>query len=85
MKYLFIKDGCSDCQWLKDNVYFNGTKIMKLDDENAETLGMLAYFSALELARKKLPILIVETDNEMNPGEIITGKLNIKMNIENGL
>lgn len=75
MTYLFTKQGCGKCDWVKKNVDLNSMKdirIMQLDSEDAEALAMLAYFECVTLSEKKLPILVCEDNG------VITGAGHIK-------
>ncbi|MDQ1240283.1 MAG: hypothetical protein QG577_2469 [Thermodesulfobacteriota bacterium] len=70
MTYLFTKEGCGKCDWVKQNINLSsitGLKVMQLDADNSEALAMLAYYECVSLSEKKLPILVSEDK------EIITG------------
>ena len=61
MTYLFTKDGCGKCDWVKNQIDLDGmpeVKIMQLDSENSEALALLAYYECVALSEKKLPILV---------------------------
>jgi hypothetical protein len=73
--YLFTKQGCGKCDWVKKNVDLNNMKnvrVLQLDGDDAEALAMLAYFECVTLSAKKLPILVSEDS------EVITGAGHIK-------
>jgi hypothetical protein len=79
MTYLFTKDGCKKCDWVKgkiDLASVAGLQILTLDGENAEALAMLAYYECVTLAEKKLPILV--SDDE----EVITGAVQIRNHLQ---
>lgn len=74
MTYLFTKQGCGKCDWVKNKVDLSAmpdVNVMALDDENPEALAMLAYFGCVSLSEKKLPILV------SGQGEVITGAIPI--------
>ena len=61
MTYLFTKDGCGKCDWVKKQVDLDeiqNVKVMRLDSENSDALALLAYFECVALSEKKLPILV---------------------------
>ncbi len=75
MTYLFTKQGCKKCDWVKNKVdlgSMNDVEVMHLDGRNPEPLAMLAYYECVTLAEKKLPILISESR------DVITGAIDIK-------
>lgn len=75
MTYLFTKEGCEKCDWVKTRIVKDGlagVEVMNLDEENSEALAMLAYFECVSLSEKKLPILVEEG------GRVITGVMQIK-------
>jgi hypothetical protein len=75
MTYLFTKDGCEKCDWVKTRIVesgLNGVSVMNLDEDNSDALAMLAYFECVSLSEKKLPILVADG------GRVITGVLQIK-------
>ena len=75
MTYLFTKQGCDKCDWVKSKIdmdKLNDVEILHLDGENPEALAMLAYFECVTLAEKKLPILVADS------GDVITGAIQIK-------
>ncbi len=75
MAYLFTKDGCKKCDWVKgkiDLVSIEGLQVMHLNGENAEALAMLAYFECVALAEKNLPILVLDDE------QVIAGAVPIK-------
>jgi hypothetical protein len=75
LTYLFTKDGCGKCDWVKNQIDLDGmpeVKIMQLDSENSEALALLAYYECVALSEKKLPILV---SDQM---EIITSVGDIK-------
>ena len=70
MTYLFTKQGCGDCEMVKNQVNLktiDNLEVLQLDQENVEALAMLAYYECVALSEKKLPILVSENS------EIITG------------
>lgn len=70
MTYLFTKQGCGECEMVKNHVKLDtidNLEVMQLDQENVEALAMLAYYECVALSEKKLPILVSEKS------EIITG------------
>lgn len=75
MTYLFTKEGCGKCDWVKDKVdleSMENVQVMKLDGENPEPLAMLAYFECVTLSEKQLPILVADDH------KIITGAGHIR-------
>ncbi|MGC8603859.1 MAG: hypothetical protein ACP5VS_09245 [Desulfomonilaceae bacterium] len=75
MTYLFTKNGCGKCDWVKNQVDLDEVpdiKVLQLDSENSEALALLAYFECVALSEKKLPILV--SDDR----KIITGVGDIK-------
>ncbi|MCL5123394.1 MAG: hypothetical protein M1511_02630 [Deltaproteobacteria bacterium] len=61
MTYLFTKNGCGKCDWVKKQVDLNeieDVKVMQLDSDNSDALALLAYFECVALSEKKLPILV---------------------------
>ncbi|MFA6223319.1 MAG: hypothetical protein WC647_13485 [Desulfomonilaceae bacterium] len=61
MTYLFTKQGCGKCDWVKDQVdleKLSDVKVMQLDSQNSEALALLAYYECVALSEKKLPILV---------------------------
>ena len=79
MTYLFTKEGCGKCEWIKSKVDLSripDVQVMKLDGENAEALAMLAYFECVSLSEKKLPILVSDD------GHVITGAVPIRNYLE---
>jgi len=74
MTYLFTKQGCGKCDWVKDKVDLGklpDLNVMTLGEDNPEALAMLAYFGCVSLSEKKLPILV------SGQGEMITGAIPI--------
>lgn len=69
---LFTKPGCSDCEWIKAHCDLTGVAVHELDGENAEALGLLAYYSCVTIAEKKLPILVVGDDEIPEIYEIVS-------------
>ncbi|MFH0822442.1 MAG: glutaredoxin domain-containing protein [Pseudomonadota bacterium] len=79
MRYLFTKDGCGKCEWVKNHVDLSGVDSFQeihLDADDAESLAMLAYYECVTLAEKKMPILIDDS------GEIITGAIRIRNHLK---
>ena len=75
MTYLFTKEGCGKCDWVKSNVDLESVKdlrVMTLNADDPEALAMLAYYECVSLSEKKLPILIGEDR------EIVTGAGHIR-------
>jgi hypothetical protein len=73
--YLFTKEGCGKCDWVKGKVDLDSmenVQVMQLDGENPEALAMLAYFECVTLSEKKLPILVSDEST------IITGAGHIR-------
>ncbi|MEI6135030.1 MAG: hypothetical protein WCP72_08645 [Desulfomonile sp.] len=61
MTYLFTKQGCVKCDWVKEQVdlkSISDVQVMQLDSENSEALALLAYYECVALSEKKLPILV---------------------------
>jgi hypothetical protein len=59
--YLFTKQGCVKCDWVKDQVdlqSISDVQVLQLDSENSEALALLAYYECVALSEKKLPILV---------------------------
>jgi hypothetical protein len=59
--YLFTKQGCVKCDWVKEQVdlqSISDVQVMQLDSENSEALALLAYYECVGLSEKKLPILV---------------------------
>ena len=74
MTYLFTKQGCVKCEWVKEQVdlqSLSDVQVMQLDAENSEALALLAYYECVALSEKKLPILVSD-DSEVitSVGEI---------------
>ncbi len=79
MTYLFTKQGCGKCDWVKSTVdikNLDGVTVMQLDFENPEALAVLAYYECVSLSEKQLPILVSDTR------EIITGAGHIRKYLE---
>ena len=79
MTYLFTKEGCGKCDWVKSKVNLENIKdlnVMMLNEENPEALAMLAYFECVSLSEKKLPILVSDG------GKVITGAVQIRNYLE---
>lgn len=82
MTYLFTKEGCGKCDWVKSNVDLASVKdlqVVTLNGEDPEALAMLAYYECVSLSEKKLPILVAEDR------EIITGAGHIRKFLEENL
>ena len=59
MTYLFTKEGCDKCDWIKKNVdldTMDNVRVMQLSDDDPEALAMLAYFECVNLSEKKLKL-----------------------------
>jgi len=70
MTYLFTKEGCGKCDWVKQNIDLSSIsdlKVVQLNADNAEALALLAYYECVSLSEKKLPILV--SDDK----QVITG------------
>jgi hypothetical protein len=79
MTYLFTKEGCGKCDWVKTNVdleNMNDVQVINLNGDDPEALAMLAYYECVALSEKKLPILVSEGK------EIITGAGHIRKYLE---
>jgi hypothetical protein len=79
MTYLFTKQGCGKCDWVKSHVDLESCKdvtVLQLDQENTEALALLAYYECVSLSEKKLPILVSASR------EIITGAGHIRKYLE---
>ncbi len=75
MTYLFTKQGCEKCDWVKDKVDLAeraDVQVLSLDEDNSDALAMLAYYECVTLAEKKLPILISESN------DVITGAIHVR-------
>ncbi len=75
MTYLFTKEGCGKCDWVKANVDLGSMKdltVMTLNREDPEALALLAYYECVSLSEKKLPILVSDSE------DVITGAVNIR-------
>jgi len=75
MTYLFTKEGCGKCDWVKTNVDLESMKdvtVMSVNQDDPEALALLAYYECVQLSEKKLPILVSDSS------EVITGAVNIK-------
>lgn len=82
MTYLFTKDGCGKCDYVKNHVElekFPDLRVFKLDDANPEALAMLAYFECVSIAEKQMPILVSDD------GEVITGAVHIRKHLTDHL
>jgi hypothetical protein len=81
MTYLFTKEGCGKCEWVKSKVgpeKLDDVNVLKLDGENPEALALLAYFECVSLSEKQLPILVADG------GEVITGAVHIRDHLLGG-
>ena len=79
MTYLFTKEGCGKCDWVKTNVDLQGMKdvqVINVNGEDPEALAMLAYCECVSLSEKKLPILVSDAR------DIITGAGHIRKYLE---
>lgn len=75
MTYLFTKQGCGKCEWVKSKVdlrSMSDVRVMQIDEEDPEALAMLAYFECVSLSEKNLPILVSDECG------IITGAAHIR-------
>ena len=82
MTYLFTKEGCGKCDYVKNHVELErleDVQIFKLDDADPEALAMLAYCECVSIAEKQMPILVSED------GEVITGAVHIKNHLKSQL
>lgn len=78
MTYLFTKQGCGECEMVKNQVNLetiDDLEVMQLDHENVEALAMLAYYECVALSEKKLPILVSETSGVITGAGHITNYL----------
>jgi hypothetical protein len=74
MTYLFTKEGCGKCDWVKSNLDLSTMKnvqVMTLG-EDPEALALLAYYECVSISEKQLPILVSDSR------EIITGAGHIR-------
>ena len=79
MTYLFTKNGCGKCDWVKSKVDLDNVtdlSVLSLSKDDPEALAMLAYFECVTLSEKKLPILVSDD------GSVITGAIQIKNHLE---
>jgi len=79
MTYLFTKEGCGKCDWVKTNVDLQSMKdleVITLNGDDPEALAMLAYYECVALSEKKLPILVSDSR------EIVTGAGHIRKYLE---
>jgi hypothetical protein len=79
MTYLFTKQGCGKCDWVKSNVdlqSLDDVTVMQLDFENPEALALLAYYECVSLSEKQLPILVSDAH------EVVTGVGHIRKYLE---
>lgn len=82
MTYLFTKQGCGKCDWIKRTMDIDSMKnvtVMQLDEDNSEALALLAYYECVTLSEKKLPILVSERR------EIVTGAGHIRKYLQERL
>lgn len=70
---MFTKSDCKLCNRLKANYDLSGVDIQEIDGENAEGLSLLAYYGLIEIARKQLPILVIDD----RPDSIFLGKTKV--------
>ena len=68
---LFTKVGCSKCDYIKDQFKLNemGVAIEVLSQDNPEALAHLAWHELVDIAKKELPILVLD-DNSAISGAI---------------
>lgn len=79
MTYLFTKEGCGKCDWVKGKVDLTSldkVRVVRLGEDDAEALALLAYYECVSLSEKQLPILVSEDK------EIITGAAHIRKYLE---
>lgn len=79
MTYLFTKDGCGKCDWVKSKVdlkSLDNVQVVRLGEEDPEALALLAYYECVSLSEKQLPILV--SDDR----EVITGAAHIRKYLE---
>jgi hypothetical protein len=83
LTYLFTKQGCGKCDWVKDQVdleKLSDVKVMQLDSQNSEALALLAYYECVALSEKKLPILVSEDSGVITSvGEIRNYLVNLNV------
>jgi hypothetical protein len=72
---LFTKPGCTKCDWIKAHCDLTGIEIQELTDNNAEALGLLAYYECVTLAEKALPILVLGEDEIVSDFALIKERL----------
>jgi hypothetical protein len=78
MEYLFTKEGCGKCDWVKSNVdlaSMDNIQVLTLG-EDPEALALLAYYECVSISEKQLPILVSETR------EVITGAGHIRQYLQ---
>ncbi len=68
---LFTKVGCSKCDYIKGQFKLNemGVAIEVLSENNPEALAHLAWHELVDIAKKELPILVLD-DNSAISGAI---------------
>jgi hypothetical protein len=79
MTYLFTKEGCGKCDWVKSKVdltSMENVQVVRLGEEDPEALALLAYYECVSLSEKQLPILV--SDDK----EVITGAAHIRKYLE---
>ncbi len=78
MEYLFTKQGCGKCDWIKSNVDLDtmqNVRVLTLGDD-PEALALLAYYECVSISEKQLPILVSDTR------EVITGAGQIRKHLQ---
>ncbi len=71
---LFTKVGCMKCNYIKDKFSLEelGIKVEELSPDNSSALAHLAWHELVEVAKKELPILVLDDSST------ITGAIPIK-------
>jgi hypothetical protein len=72
---LFTKPNCTNCNWIKNHCDLTVVEIHELTDDNAESLGLLAYYECVALAEKALPILVLDEDDIVSDFALIKARL----------
>ncbi|MBF0526324.1 MAG: hypothetical protein HQK56_14665 [Deltaproteobacteria bacterium] len=80
---LFTKKGCTKCDFIKDKFDFDalGIKIEVLGPENPDALAHLAWHELVEVAQKKLPILVLDDNSYLT--DVVPIQQYLRKNIDN--